>query len=163
MIKNGDLVPGEKVPSEDELSGVFGVARATARSAHRELRECGLAHTAAGAGTIVGLRGTATGSDVRPLYLRVAREIADQIQDGGIAPDRPIPTRLALVARYGVSVETARRAVGMLRGAGWVYTVADGRVSRRGRSGGPRRRFYKGGVTSSISMASTPRASFSGP
>ncbi|MEO3861822.1 GntR family transcriptional regulator [Acrocarpospora sp. B8E8] len=58
------------------------------------------------------------------MYLRIACEIADQIRGGRIAPDRPIPTRQALVARYGVSVETARRAVGMLCWAGWVYTVA---------------------------------------
>ncbi|MEO3862659.1 GntR family transcriptional regulator [Acrocarpospora sp. B8E8] len=124
LIKNGELAPGEKIPSEDELSGVFGVARGTARSAHRELRERGLAHTVGGAGTIVRVGEAETGSDVRPMYLRIAREIADQIQDGRIAPDRPIPTRQALVARYGVSVETARRAVGMLCWAGWVYTVA---------------------------------------
>ncbi|GAA1011387.1 hypothetical protein Aple_059410 [Acrocarpospora pleiomorpha] len=124
MIKNEDLAPGERIPSEDELSGVFGVARETARSAHRELRERGLAHTIGGAGTIVGLKSAATGSDALPMYLRIAREIADQIRDGRIAPDRPIPTRQALMARYGVSVETARRAVGMLCWAGWVYTVA---------------------------------------
>ncbi|GAA0986540.1 hypothetical protein GCM10009555_064200 [Acrocarpospora macrocephala] len=124
MIKNGELAAGAVVPSESELRRVYGVGRETARSVHRELRERGLAYTLGGAGTIVGLGVGSADSGLRPVYVVIARDLADQIRVGRIAPDRRIPSQQALIMRYGVSLVTARRAVRVLREAGWVYTVA---------------------------------------
>ncbi|MEO3862810.1 GntR family transcriptional regulator [Acrocarpospora sp. B8E8] len=124
MIEKGELAAGEVVPSESELARVYGVGRETARSVHRELRERGLAYTVGGSGTIVGLDGVSAGSGSRPVYVVIARELADQIRVGRIAPDRRIPSQQALMLRYGVSLVTARHAVGVLREAGWAYTVA---------------------------------------
>jgi DNA-binding GntR family transcriptional regulator len=56
-IESGDLQPGEPVPSEKELTDMFGVARTTARRAVAWLREEGAVRTVAGRGSYVAERG----------------------------------------------------------------------------------------------------------
>ncbi|WP_308170254.1 GntR family transcriptional regulator, partial [Acrocarpospora catenulata] len=84
-IANGDLQPGDRVPSENELMQDFGVAQMTARRVHRELRERELAHTVQGEGSFVGLEGTPKADYLRPLYVQIADVIAKEIRAGGIA------------------------------------------------------------------------------
>ncbi|MFM9445037.1 GntR family transcriptional regulator [Streptomyces acidiscabies] len=52
-IQNGTYGPGDRIPSDAELSERFGVARMTARRAVGVLRERGLVFTEWGKGTFV--------------------------------------------------------------------------------------------------------------
>ncbi|WP_435058292.1 GntR family transcriptional regulator [Streptomyces sp. bgisy060] len=52
-IKRGDLAPGRPLPSEKELTELYGVARETARRALAVLRERGLIYTVTGRGSYV--------------------------------------------------------------------------------------------------------------
>ncbi|MFI1888989.1 GntR family transcriptional regulator [Streptomyces jumonjinensis] len=58
-----------------------------------------------------------------PPYQQIAAEIIRDIESGTLAVDRPIPSESALVQRWGVARDTARRAVRQLRELGYVYTV----------------------------------------
>ncbi|WP_282697904.1 GntR family transcriptional regulator [Streptomyces sp. CC208A] len=52
-IERGDLAPGRPLPSEKELTELYGVARETARRALALLRERGLIYTVTGRGSYV--------------------------------------------------------------------------------------------------------------
>ena len=52
-IVSGELKPGEKLPSQDELAKQFGVSRNTIREAIYKLTVIGLLSTKQGVGTIV--------------------------------------------------------------------------------------------------------------
>ncbi|MBJ8326210.1 FadR/GntR family transcriptional regulator [Streptococcus pacificus] len=52
-IENGDYADGEKLPSENELTKIYGVSRLTIRSAIQRLNALGLVETKAGYGTYV--------------------------------------------------------------------------------------------------------------
>ncbi|TQS24142.1 winged helix-turn-helix transcriptional regulator [Microbispora sp. KK1-11] len=52
-IERGDLKPGQRLPSELDLSEQYGVARMTVRRAMKELRERGLIRSVHGKGTYV--------------------------------------------------------------------------------------------------------------
>jgi GntR family transcriptional regulator len=52
-ISSGRITPGERLPSEAELTSHFGVARMTARQALQELRGEGLIHAEQGKGVFV--------------------------------------------------------------------------------------------------------------
>ena len=75
----------------------------------------------------------------RPLYRQVADELRVQIQRRQLAPGRQLPTEAELMDRYGVSRNTIRLALGVLRTEGLVVTgqgrgsfVADVPVRRGG-------------------------------
>jgi GntR family transcriptional regulator len=52
-IGRGELVPGARLPSENDLAAEYGVARMTVRRAARELTERGLVRVVSGKGTFV--------------------------------------------------------------------------------------------------------------
>lgn len=123
-ILAGGLAPGDAVPSETELRSEFGVARTTARRAIRVLRDEGLIHTAQGEGTFVGPAGQTRRKPHRTaLYQVIAKGLVRRIRHGDLKPRRPIPSESTLMQQHGVARETVRRAVGLLREQGWVYTV----------------------------------------
>lgn len=53
QILNGDWKPGEKIPSENELTKVFGVSRISVRQALQKLTAIGLIETRVGEGSFV--------------------------------------------------------------------------------------------------------------
>lgn len=53
MITNGDISPGEKLPSERELASMMGVSRATVREAMRSLNSLGIVEIKSGEGTFL--------------------------------------------------------------------------------------------------------------
>ncbi len=57
------------------------------------------------------------------MYQQIADEIAERIRNGSLQQRRPIPSETTLMQQYDVARETARRAVGLLRERGWIYTV----------------------------------------
>lgn len=54
MIRNGELAPGERLPTERELAERFGIGRNSIREALRELNMLGLVTSRHGEGTFVG-------------------------------------------------------------------------------------------------------------
>ncbi|BAJ26563.1 putative GntR family transcriptional regulator [Kitasatospora setae KM-6054] len=58
-----------------------------------------------------------------PPYQQIAAEIIRDIESGALVVNRPIPSESALIQRWGVARDTARRAVRHLREGGYVYTV----------------------------------------
>lgn len=58
----------------------------------------------------------------RPLYRQVADELRAQIQQRSLAPGSQLPTEATLMERYGVSRNTVRLALGVLRTEGLVIT-----------------------------------------
>ncbi|SEM59784.1 GntR family transcriptional regulator [Nonomuraea pusilla] len=65
-----------------------------------------------------------TGGQKRPAYIRIAGEIREQIKDGALAPDQPVPSAAAICEQYGVSMITAKSALNLLRSEGLVYGIA---------------------------------------
>jgi DNA-binding GntR family transcriptional regulator len=53
QIGRGELVSGQRLPSENDLAAEYGVARMTVRRAARELTERGLVRVVTGKGTFV--------------------------------------------------------------------------------------------------------------
>jgi DNA-binding GntR family transcriptional regulator len=53
QIGRGELVSGQRLPSENDLAADYGVARMTVRRAARELTERGLIRVVTGKGTFV--------------------------------------------------------------------------------------------------------------
>jgi len=58
----------------------------------------------------------------RPLYRQVADELREQIQRQELAPGGQLPTEAKLMESYGVSRNTVRLALGLLRSEGLVVT-----------------------------------------
>jgi GntR family transcriptional regulator len=68
-----------------------------------------------------------------PLYSQLAGILRRQIRSGDLAHLDPLPSETTLTQEYGVSRDTVRRAVAILRDEGLVFTVA-----QRGTYVGPR-------------------------
>lgn len=62
--------------------------------------------------------------DVRGHYLRIADELRVDIVTGRLPVGQTLPSYHAISTHYGVSVATAQRAVGVLRGEGFVVSVS---------------------------------------
>ncbi|MFF8594149.1 GntR family transcriptional regulator [Streptomyces sp. NPDC015220] len=77
-------------------------------------------------------RATAEGG---PLYWRIATELLDELRDGTIPPGERLPGERQLAAHFGVSRETVRQALEVLRRDGLVAT--DRRGSHATLSGPP--------------------------
>lgn len=122
-ITNGELLAGERVPSEAALESEFQIARTTARRVARELRQRGIAHTIQGEGTFVGEPGVPRVAREAPLYLKIAEVVAERIHKGEISPNRAIPGEKVLMREHGAAKATVRAAVAHLRECGWVFTV----------------------------------------
>ena len=75
-IRSGRWRPGDRAPSENELSEQFGVSRMTARRALDQLARAGDIVRRRGAGSFVA------DDSVRSSYL-VVRSIADEVRDNG--------------------------------------------------------------------------------
>ena len=75
-IASGELKPGDRVPSENELAGTAGVSRMTANRALRELTDQGYLERIAGVGTFVSDRKAVS-------HVLEVRNIADEIERRG--------------------------------------------------------------------------------
>jgi DNA-binding transcriptional regulator YhcF (GntR family) len=68
----------------------------------------------------------------RPLYLRIADEIADDIRSGRLAEGQPAPSTRAIVRDWNVAMATATKVIGALRASGLVETIpGSGTIVRR--------------------------------
>jgi DNA-binding GntR family transcriptional regulator len=60
--------------------------------------------------------------DRRPAYVQVADKLRAAINSGELAPGDQLPTQQTLSTEYGIAVETAKRALGLLRSEGLVVS-----------------------------------------
>jgi DNA-binding transcriptional regulator YhcF (GntR family) len=68
----------------------------------------------------------------RPLYLRIADEIADDIRSGRLAEGQSAPSTRRIVRDWNVAMATATKVIGALRASGLVETVpGSGTIVRR--------------------------------
>jgi AcrR family transcriptional regulator len=68
----------------------------------------------------------------RPLYLRIADEIADDIRSGRLAEGQPAPSTRRIVRDWNVAMATATKVIGALRAAALVETIpGSGTIVRR--------------------------------
>lgn len=68
-----------------------------------------------------------------PLYAQAAAALRAQIESGELAHLDPLPSEKTIQQEYGVSRDTARRAIEQLRNEGTVFTIP-----QRGSYVGPR-------------------------
>ncbi|MHA6795931.1 GntR family transcriptional regulator [Pseudonocardia bannensis] len=117
LIAAGELAPGAMVPSELALAEQHQVARGTVRAALALLVEDGLVEVIPGQGRrVVG----AASPGPTTAYERIAAELLQRIDAGEFGPDEPLPSEATLIADYGVSRNTVRRAYQRLADAGAV-------------------------------------------
>lgn len=129
-ITGGEFAPGTPLPSEAILTVEYGVARNTLRRALDQLTGEGLITTRPGRGRLVASPDTPP--QYGPEYRRIAAELRTEIESGELQPGDALPSEAALMARYGVSRNTARQALTELEGAGLVDTIqGKGRFVRR--------------------------------
>jgi len=57
-----------------------------------------------------------------PVYLRLAAVIREQIIAGELRPGAAVPSEPYLSAQYGVSRQSVRNAIAVLREQGWIVT-----------------------------------------
>jgi len=117
-IGSRELLPGDLVPSEMTLVEEYGVSRGTVRSALALLVDEGLVEVVPGQGRRVV--GQAEDGEPITAYERIARALQQRLDAGEFGSDKPLPSEAELVAEYGVSRNTARRAYQYLADAGVV-------------------------------------------
>ena len=117
QIVGSRLRPGELVPSEMELAERHGVARGTVRSALSLLVDEGLIEVVPGQGRrVVGA--SCAGPD--SAWGRVAAALRERLDAGQFGADDFLPSEAELVAEFGVSRNTVRRAYQHLADEGLV-------------------------------------------
>ncbi|MCC9311889.1 GntR family transcriptional regulator [Kitasatospora sp. RB6PN24] len=179
-IRNGELRPGEKLPSARELQRRFGIASSTVQNALRLLKDEGLIYSVLGRGSYVrvteesseagadasdpayvGLGGLLTGwkpapDDPRPPYVQTADALRKEIQDGRFPPGSKLPSARELQDRFGIANSTAQNALRQLKDEGLIYSVQGRGVFVRTPS--PREQFMKRYHESLEEMAAQHRA-----
>lgn len=118
LIAHGELRPGGMVPSELALAEQYSVSRGTARSALALLFDEGLIEVIPGQGRRVV--GSASGGPPATEWGRVAAALRERLEAGEFSADAPMPSEAALIAEFGVSRNTVRRA--------YKYLVDEGAV-----------------------------------
>ncbi|CAN5700233.1 hypothetical protein BH24ACT5_BH24ACT5_30810 [soil metagenome] len=117
-IGSGEFTPGALVASEMALVKEYGVSRGTVRSALALLVDEGMIEVVPGLGRRVV--GTETTAEPVTAYERIARVLEQRLDAGEFEADRSLPSEAELVAEYGVSRNTVRRAYQHLAEAGAV-------------------------------------------
>ncbi|WP_033067339.1 FadR/GntR family transcriptional regulator [Thalassospira australica] len=80
MIQNGELAPGDKIPSQREFAQKFGISRASLREALLTLETLGLIKTEAGRGTFVTDPATRASADMAPWRYSESHSVFDVFQ-----------------------------------------------------------------------------------
>jgi DNA-binding GntR family transcriptional regulator len=131
QILTGELASGVLLPSESELARDAGITRYSIRKALLRLQNEGLIEPVAGRGWAVVDQSTG-GSGLLPRYRRIAGELRNAMEAGQLVPGSVLPSEANLVAAYGVSRATVRRALASLEADGLISThPGKGRYVRR--------------------------------
>ncbi|WP_395110278.1 GntR family transcriptional regulator [Actinomadura sp. SCN-SB] len=131
-VASGEYSQVSRLPSEAALCEEFAVTRGTVRRALAVLRDEGLITVTAGVGRFVRVPGQGTPGVVGgPQYQRIAAQLRAQIDGGAFRAGEVLPGELRISECYGVSRQTAQRALVELERAGLVVCVRGrGRIVR---------------------------------
>ncbi|WP_219460203.1 GntR family transcriptional regulator [Nonomuraea rhizosphaerae] len=77
--------------------------------------------------------------DPTPKHVQIANIVRGQIQAGELEPLTTIPSETRMEQIHGVARDTVRKAMRLLAGEGWVFTIAG-----RGTFVSPRERWPEG-------------------
>lgn len=116
-ILHGDLPSGAMVPSELVIAQERSISRGTVRSALALLVDEGLIEVVPGQGRRVVGDAVTRGSPTTA-WERVANVLRERLAD--TSPSTPLPSEAELVAEFGVSRNTVRRAYRQLVDEGLV-------------------------------------------
>lgn len=83
-VKKGDLIPGQKLPTVQELSDRLGVAKGTIKRAYDELEHCGLLEKIQGRGTFVCYQPANSGSR-KEQAMAAIDTLLDQLEEMGFS------------------------------------------------------------------------------
>ncbi|MCY0938389.1 winged helix-turn-helix domain-containing protein [Streptomyces sp. H34-S4] len=145
-ILSGELSPGERLPSANELRDRFGVSSSTVQNALRVLKQEGLVYSQLGRGSYVsasidGNAGPASdepgdadtepdwpvdvirNEDSRPPFVQVADYLRREITEGTYPAGSQLPPAREIQERFGVANSTAQNAYRRLKQEGLVYAV----------------------------------------
>ncbi len=64
------------------------------------------------------------GTSTDPVYLRVLEDLRTRISDGSLEPGARVPSRNAIIARYGVGETAAKHALAVLAAEGLIEARA---------------------------------------
>jgi len=70
-----------------------------------------------------------------PIYRQLAALLRDRIESGSLAPGAPLPSESQLVGEYGISRDSVRKAMDVLRAGELVITVQGKGTYVMGKSG----------------------------
>lgn len=122
-IREGQLEPGTKLPTEGQVMDEFGVSRTVVREALSKLQAAGLVATRHGVGTFVVGPGQEAGFRIDPQHLETLRDVIAvlelrmgvETEAAGLAAQRRSATNLdvmrAALDDFALSVEAGRDAV----------------------------------------------------
>jgi DNA-binding FadR family transcriptional regulator len=117
QIRSGQLQPGQRLPTEQEMTAAMGVSRTVVREAVAALRAEGLVTTRQGVGAFVAAEILPRPFSIDPQQLKTIREAVDvmelrtgvEIEAAGLAAERGSDRQLERVAKAFAAFE---RAVG---------------------------------------------------
>ncbi|MFD9246844.1 GntR family transcriptional regulator [Streptomyces sp. NPDC059556] len=113
-IQDGELSPGDRMPTLREVMETWGVSMATASRAYKELKARGLTHGSSGAGTVVSQPGSPTIAARVKAHAATGRALdADEsskiLEIGTVGADETVASRLDVAP--GTPVYVRRRVV----------------------------------------------------
>jgi GntR family transcriptional regulator, transcriptional repressor for pyruvate dehydrogenase complex len=123
QIRDGRLVPGQKLPTEGQVMQVFGVSRTVVREALSKLQASGLVETRHGIGTFVVGAGEEPVFRIAPQQMETLRDviavlelrIGVETEAAGLAAQRRTAQNLAVMRaaldEFAAAVEAGRDAV----------------------------------------------------
>jgi DNA-binding FadR family transcriptional regulator len=123
-IRDGDLAPGDKLPTEAAFMAEFGVSRTVVREAISRLQASGLVETRHGVGTFVVGLGDASAFRIAPEQLATLRDVVAMLElrigveteAAGLAAQRRSAANLVVMRdaldTFTRAVEAGRDAVG---------------------------------------------------
>jgi GntR family transcriptional regulator, transcriptional repressor for pyruvate dehydrogenase complex len=117
LIRNGELKPGTRLPSEPELIAMTGVSRSSVREAIRSLETMGLLEIRRGKGTYIREIDTGSVADAQMLLMLADRKVLENLIEVRITLE-PLMARLAAERATAEDIAALRHAIdGMHHGA----------------------------------------------
>lgn len=80
-VRNGRLKPGQKLPTERELSDILHVARGTVKKAYEELRNSGIIHIVPSSGSFVLEKRGVPEADRKEIAVAYIRELLERLEE----------------------------------------------------------------------------------
>ena len=119
-IRAHGLKPGDRLPSEAEISAEFSISRGTTRKALKQLENDGMIDALPGVGRIVH---STKQTDRIPLYRRIATELIAAIEAGDYPPGSQLPSETQLAEQYKAPRNTVRSGLSELDDRGLIEVV----------------------------------------